>query len=304
MARVANIGGNIPNTAHRPVRSFFVQIAACGLPHFQLTVLLALAATGCSTTHYADRKTEPDYVRPDYAQRNTNLVRVVVIPPQVDILRLRFWRERKAGAREAAAVSLKLQRIIEAQLRYAGFVVQTAPANSLVPTEARKRFDEWMNGLSWADSPETLGPTAKVLADEAHADALVCVRFDRTKTTWQRRIRGYHTTAASYVGAVAGAGGVLAAIYFSHAEGVGGEGIAGLTLAGALGGFFLFKETSWLITGGGDPDEEPLPNRAVLHVAFVDGATGDVLWSNSAVVESGDKDPELMAANVFLNFPR
>lgn len=304
MARVAHIGGVIPDTTLRKARSFFATVTTPRFRLFGSVIFVVLAVAGCSTNNnYATRKAGPDFVRPDFAQRRSGSVRVAVMLPQVEIERLRFWREKKARPGETAAMALKVQKLIEAQLNRAGFAVQTASTNSTNTVEARQRLDEWMNSLSWTSSPESLGPTAKVLVDDAHADALVCVRFTRTKTTWQRRIREYHSTAASWVGAVAGAGGTLAGLYFSHANNIEPEWVALLTIGGGVGGFFLFRETSWLITGGGDQDD-PLPNRAVLDVAFVDGATGEVLWSNSAVVETGDKSPEPMAENIFLNFPQ
>ena len=306
MGMVANTAGKIPKLLRQRWRDSFVRFAAGRLRSLIAPILLALTAVGCASTHLSSGgKMQADYVKPDFEERRTNLVRVAVMPPRVDILRLRFWRERKGSAREVAATSQKLQRAIAAQLKSNGFTVQPASTNgSADPAAARQRLDEWMSGLTWAEPQQDLGETAKVLADDAQADALVCVQFVRTRTTWQRRLRGYHTTAASWVGAAAGAGGVLAGLYFSHAEGISGEGAAGLTIIGGVAGFFLFKETSWLITGGGDPDDEPLPNRAVLQIALVDGKSGEVLWSNSVTVESGSKDVDRMVADVFLNFPK
>ena len=53
-----------------------------------------------------------------------------------------------------------------------------------VDGEARKQIERWIAGLTWADPVQIPDETAKILAGDAHADALVCAQFIRTKTTW------------------------------------------------------------------------------------------------------------------------
>jgi hypothetical protein len=103
---------------------------------------------------------------------------------------------------------------------------------------------------------------------------------------------------------VAGAGGVLAAVYFSHSPSGGGGGEIGYLAVGAgVVGFFVFKEVAWWITGGGSYEDSDAKSTT-LQIAIVEGATGKVLWAHTETANSVGKSLDHLVAHVFMNFPQ
>lgn len=331
MSGVANITGVIPKTTHLETRTHFVRSVMRGLGPVMMLAFIVLADAGCSSTGAGRQsKQEPgevpgefvraDYVRADFAAQRTSLIRVVVLPPQTEIARVTLWRTKTAHPGETSPVVERLKGLVEDQLRQLGFAVQSPfskIAEAAVPAtneiaEARARLKQWMSSAPWGASrfdvndeeSSNLGPSAKVLADAAQADAVVCVRLWSAETTFARRMRGYHATLAGCVGAVAGTGGVLAAVYFSHGSFSSGGGEIGYLAVGAgVAGFFVFREVVWWITGGGSY-EDSAAKSTTLQIAIVDGATGKVLWANTETVGSVGGNLDHLVARLFLNFPQ
>lgn len=329
MSGAANIGGVIPKTAHPEARKLLLHSALRWLA----LALVFVAGAGCSSTRQGGQsKLEPgevsaelvraDYVRTNFAAQRTNFTRVVVLPPQTEIARMTFWRAKTAHPGETSPVVERVRGLVEDRLRQLGFAVQSPSVNiseaAAAPAagatnelaEARARLKRWMSSAPWGaskfdvgeDESSDLGPSAKVFADAAQADAVVCVRLQSAETTFARRMRGYHATAAGCVGAVAGAGGVLAAVYFTHATS-GGEAIGSLAVGAGVAGFFVFREVAWWITGGGSYEDSDA-NSATLQIAIVEGATGKVLWANTETAGSGGRNLDRLVARVFMNFPQ
>ncbi len=295
-------------------------------------VLISFAATGCSSTggqveakqypvQVAPELVRADFVATNFAERRTNLTRAVLMPPDLAVTRATFWRTKSLRTNDAIALSQELQELVAGQLQQLGFVIVPpgTGTNASAPelTEARARLKRWMGEAPWGSSIFTvdtnaeesvgLGSAAKVLADDANADVLVCIKMWGTQTTFGHRARTFHATAAGLVGAVVGAGAAGAALYYATKEngvdGADGLGLLLLIPAGAAGGFIVFREVGWWITGGGTY-EEGYPNRTGIQVALVEGATGKVLWANTETAGIYGTDFAPLVARLFFNFPK
>lgn len=295
--------------------------------------LIAIVA-GCSTGsdqvqakhpgQFSPESERADFVRMDFAERRTNLIRAVLMPPDLEVTRATFWRTKSLHTNEADAIAGELTQLVAAHLQQQGFVIVTPQAATNEPVsnesahehaEAFVHLKEWMTIAPWGasifsvDTNEDtgLGSSAKILAEDAKADVLVCVKFWSVQTTFARRARSFHATAAGCVGAVVGAGAAGAAIYYAAKEngldGADGLGLLLLIPAGAAAGFIAFREVGWWITGGGIYDES-FPNRAGVQVAIVEASTGKVLWANTETVGSYRKNLDSLIARLFLNFPQ